>query len=186
MKFIRFIIMSLCIATCFCRAEESRPAGNWNWEQIENDSIAKKFLDKCKTEKECPSLGIFGWEEVREYWAKVPELKASREYFEKCNDSLKALLMQDEEYAKLMEDFKNLPREEKKTSLQSLKGAQSKVYDRLQKKSEAYRIARKNREDSLFESNIQTLEYIINDYKARGKIFPVDWIEQTDGHHHAH
>ena len=137
---------------------------------------ARKYLNHCRASKITVPLGKLGWGEVREYWGKVPELQASRDGFEKANDELLVVLMQDEEYRLAKEEFKASAGEERKVALKELSQTKYKVYRRLTKESEAYRKARGKRDEALFFSNIQTLECMIDDYEKQGKDFPVDWI----------
>jgi len=137
---------------------------------------ARKYLNHCRSSKVTVPLGHFGWNEVREYWNKVPELQALRDDFDKANDELLDVLMQDEEYRLAMEEYKASAGDERKLKSKELSRTKSKVYHRLLNESEAYQKARKKRDEALFTSNIQTLEYIINDYEKQGKDFPVDWI----------
>ena len=146
-----------------------------SWLVPETDP-ARKYLNACRASKTTVPLGKFGWGEAREYWNKVPELQASRDEFDQANDELVDVLMQDEEYRRAMEEYKASTGDGRKVKSRELSRTKSKVYHRLMKESEIYREARKKRDEALFNSNIQTLEYIINDYEAQGKEFPVDWI----------
>jgi len=183
---VRFIVFLLVLFSFLLGCSTVEPITPEERVRIENDAVARRYLKRCQENEYTVSLGNFGWSEVREYWAKVPELQAARDQFEKDGDVLRDVLMKDEEYKNAMDTYHDASPEERKEASAALRKTKHAVFDRLKEESEEYRVARKKRDFSLYESNIKTLEYIIDDYKARGEIFPVEWIQKAHHHHHNH
>jgi len=164
------VAIILCLIGFFISNGEAGPKNNYR--------IAEAFLKKCKKNETIVSLGKFGWGEVEVYWSKVPELQKLRDDFEKADDELRDVLMQDEEYRLAREGLNAATGEDFEAKSKELRQTRLKVYRRLRRDSKPYRKAREKRDNALFISNIETLEYIINDYKKQGREFPVDWIRK--------
>ena len=145
------------------------------WLMPEEDP-ARKYLNYCRAKKVKVSLGKFGWIEVKDYWSRVPELQHLRDEFDKADDEVMEILMQDTEFQQTMEDYNSPGGGNHRTKELKLASTKRKVYERLETESEMYRRAREKRDEALFTCNIRTLEYIMDDYEAQGKEFPVDWI----------
>jgi hypothetical protein len=149
-----------------CLADETEQQKKDSKESIR---ISRNYLKECKADERTVSIGNLGWEEVREYWAKVPSLQALRDEFDKCDEELKDVLMQDEEYSEYMEN-----REGKSPA--DYNKMKSSVFRRLQKSSSPYRKAREKREEALYQSNIESFEFIIDDYEEKGWVIPTKWM----------
>lgn len=172
-----FLALGFCVASLGLTDEEQQAK-----ESKDSIKIAKRFLKECKKEEVTVPLGGLGWEEVRTYWAKVPALKKLREEFEEAEEALKETMMDDEVYAALKKRMEGPDRAEAVKEYNSTKG---EIFRRMDRSSSAYRRARKIREEALFESNIETLEYIINDYESKGWVIPTEWMKSCDcGHSH--
>jgi hypothetical protein len=148
---------------------DDRAVATW---LVPETNPARKYLNQCRAEKRTVALGNFGWSEVREYWSRVPELQELRDEFEKADEELGAMLMQDEEYRQYTEKLKDARGDERTELIK----ARSMAHSRLLKENKACRQAQNRRNDALYISNIETLAYIINDYEKQGKEFPIDWI----------
>jgi len=178
MKSITYILLSMVLCFAGCKS----PSSNQKTDNIsiKETDPARQYLNEYKASKTVPSLGTFGWKEVDEYWAKVPELQALRDDFEKADDILKNELMKEDEFRVAYYDFMSDTSksvEEHKATREVYNQAKRNVYPRLMKNQD-FRLIKENRDNSLFISNIRTLEYIISDYEKRGKEFPVDWMEK--------
>lgn len=150
---------------------------------LKTDTLsAREYLEKYK--KTHTVVPIFGWAESRRYIEEVPVLKELRAEFDAANDVLGDLLAQDEEYSAAQEAYKNSEGDDRKAALSKLKQTKYSVFKRLQKESPEYQEARKNREEALYQSNIATFEYMINDYEKKGKTIPLDWIKPKHIHSH--
>lgn len=145
------------------------------WLTPETDP-ARKYLNYCRAKKVTVSLGKFGWIEVKDYWSRVPELQQLRDGFDRADDELMEILMQDDEFRQAMEEYRSPGGGNHQTKTVRLTSTKMQVYKRLETESEAYRRAREKRDEALFVGNTRTLEYIIDDYEAQGKEFPIDWI----------
>lgn len=53
-----------------------------------NHLIAEVFIELIEKERRTVGLGYFSWQTVKEYWTKVPELKAYRNKFEISSEKL--------------------------------------------------------------------------------------------------
>lgn len=139
-------------------------------------NAARLYLYECKASGNVPSLGFFGWPEVEEYWEKVPELQALRDAFEKADQALDNELMKDAEYRTAYDKLHDSNGDQANWS--EFNKVDASVRSRLME-DEKYRQIRNATYETLFASNIRTLEYIINDYEKQGKEFPVDWIAEA-------
>jgi hypothetical protein len=105
-------------------------------------------------------------------------LQALRDDFEKADKVLLEELMKDDEYRVAYNELIDSSGAERKIKQKEYNKAKSNAYSRLMKNKD-FREIQETRGHALFESNIQTLEYIINDYENQGKTFPTDWITKT-------
>lgn len=147
----------------------------------ESIKIARRYLKQCKADERTVSIGHLGWDLVREYWAKVPRLQKLRDDFEKAEEELKETMLEDEAYHSLFMRMEGPDRAEAIKEYNSKKG---EIFRRLQRSSSAYRRARKKRDEALFESNIETFEYIIDDYEEKGWVIPTKWMTSSCSHQH--
>lgn len=137
---------------------------------------ARLYLKRCKVMGSVVPLGKLGWDVVHDYWRTVPELHELRIQFEKADSAVMDLLRQDPELRTAGEKFETTEGPEREKMARNLAGIQDRVVARLLEESETFREAGRRREKSLFSCNIQTMEYIINDYEKRGVPLPGDWM----------
>ncbi len=176
MKTITYILVSIFLCLVGCQSPSSNE--NLGSDSISEADPVQQYVDKCKASKTVPPLGHFGWGEVKRYWEKVPELQSLRNEFEKTDEALLNELKKDDEFRDAYNALKASSGDEHKIKREEYNHAKSNAYSRLMKR-EDFRLIFEIRQNALFTSNIQTLEYIIDDYEKQGKEFPVDWFEKT-------
>jgi hypothetical protein len=124
-------------------------------------------------------LGLLGWSKVEEYWNRVPELQALRDEFDQAGEARENELMKDAEYRAAYDEYQDSTGSHyNRENYDKFDKICSSVRSRLMQNEEFKQINKAWR-DTLFASNIQTLEYIINDYEKKSEEFPVDWITKA-------
>lgn len=142
-----------------------------------NYEIARDYLEECEDLDRIPSIGHIGQKTVQHYWDTVPKLTKLREQFIEDNEALSVALKKDDVYRAAYDRYENAKGNERKAALKEFNKAKNEAYARFRGKSSFERILKK-RQESLLECNLETLEYIIDDYEKQGKPFPVDWIKR--------
>ncbi len=142
-----------------------------------NIDTARWHLDQYGKTKTTPPIALFGFEEIREYQANVPELRKLKELFDQTREVKKSIAMQDIEYRDELNSYESLPVKTMK-EFREHQAVIVPVIERLKRENETYRIAREDNSESLFRLNMATLEYIINDYEKRGKCVPTRWMNK--------
>lgn len=142
-----------------------------------NHEIALKYIEYHKRERKAIPIGKFGFKEVRLYWQTIPELKKYRSQFEDANDKLREFIVSKYySYEIASNKLKN-----KEISLKEYNAIKCDVFQKLTKNyPNEYLPLREDRDDKLQQCNIKTLEYILDDYNKKMRLFPVDWIDENE------
>lgn len=144
-----------------------------------NDSsykIARDYLEECEDLERIPPIGHMGPKTIQQYWDTVPKLTKLREQFIEHDEALSAALKKDDDYKAACDRYENAKGSERSAALKEFNQAKSNAYSRFRGKSSFERVL-KRRQESLLACNLETLEYIIDDYEKQGKPFPIDWIK---------
>lgn len=140
-----------------------------------NIAMARKHLNYYKETHQNPPIGLFGYNEVKLYQAKNPQLKKMREQFEELNSAQKSIAMHDIEYKNEVDEFHSSTYSIERYNMHIKR--MRVITERLKRNDEKYRVAKQKRDNSLISLNIRTLELIINDYEKRGKCVPTRWMK---------
>ena len=126
-----------------------------------NQLELKTYLEWARFTREVPA--VYSIRELPEkFIERYPELRVLREKFEEKNDALLDVLMEESEYAA------NMSAKEK-----------AAIYRRLEVESAAYRVARKEREEALHNSNVLTLVYLMDWCKQNDYVLPLTFMEKS-------
>lgn len=74
------VVVGVCSAVLAVEVDEQQLK-----ESKESIKVARNYLKQCRADDRTVSVGNLGWDEVREYWKKVPELQKLRDDFEKAD-----------------------------------------------------------------------------------------------------
>ena len=125
-----------------------------------NQLELKTYLEWARITRDVPA--IYSIRELPDKFVeRYPELRLLREDFEEKDRVLLDVLMKESEYAA------NMSAREK-----------AAIYRRLEAESAAYRVARKEREEALYKSNVMTLRYLMDWCKQNDYVLPLVFLEK--------
>lgn len=136
-----------------------------------NEFFANRYISN-RIEDSIP-IPIFDYKEVRlgSFFMQTEELKAKHDRFLTADKRMLDFLYKDETYRKILINLRA-----KKISADDFAKRQYECFTRLKNESQEYVKIRREREVSLFESNMAAFVHLIDDYHSRCEILDLSGI----------
>jgi len=137
-------------------------------------TTAKAYLEFCNENNTQPP--IYGWDDIREGYKKIPELLKYREIYDRTYDSAEIILMKDVRYRTIMDTL------EARNNVWSneLVLYKMEVSDSTFQANEEYRAIAIRAKDRLRECIIQILSYYTDRFIKEWKEIPIKWIPDDE------